>query len=73
MAGSGAFCLIAHRGYSAEAPENTFAAFDTALRHGFSHCETDVQLCATGEAVVFHNRELDRHTNGTGGQPWGAV
>ena len=38
------FTLIAHRGYSSEAPENTFEAFDLALEHGFNNFEMDVQL-----------------------------
>lgn len=60
------FTLIAHRGYSADAPENTLAAFDLAIARGFLHIETDVQLTSDGVPVLFHDKELDRHTNGQG-------
>jgi glycerophosphoryl diester phosphodiesterase len=49
------FQLIAHRGLSALAPENTLEAFDLALERGFHHFETDVQLTRDGAAVVLHD------------------
>ena len=61
-----AFVIIAHRGASAEAPENTVAAFDQALALGFSHLELDTQLSADGEVVVIHDATLERTTNGHG-------
>ena len=60
------FILIAHRGFSSNAPENTLAAFDMALTAGFGHIELDVQLTADGVPVVIHDRTLERTTDGTG-------
>ncbi len=60
------FTIIAHRGASSLAPENTIAAFDKALELGFRHMELDAQLSADGVAVVFHDFNLDRTTNGRG-------
>lgn len=57
---------IAHRGASAEAPENTSWSFIIAGRHGFWGCETDIRECATGEFVCLHDDTVDRMTNGTG-------
>lgn len=51
---------LAHRGGAKEAPENTLAAFTRAVRLGFAHLETDVQLSADGEVVVFHDADLRR-------------
>jgi glycerophosphoryl diester phosphodiesterase len=47
--------VIAHRGASAYAPENTLRAFELAARQGADMCEIDVQLTADGELVVFHD------------------
>lgn len=58
--------IIAHRGASAIAPENTRAAFLEAKRLGFSWIECDVMLSSTGEVVVMHDDTLDRTTNGHG-------
>ena len=67
MPGNGKnFTLIAHRGFSSDAPENTFAAFDLALEHGFNNMETDVQLTSDGVPVIIHDDLLDRTTNGKG-------
>jgi glycerophosphoryl diester phosphodiesterase len=52
--------LIAHRGSSFAAPENTFAAFDLAVAEGADWIELDVQLTADGEVVVIHDRDLMR-------------
>lgn len=60
------FTLIAHRGYSDLAPENTFAAFDLAIEHGFPHIELDVQLTRDGVPVILHDALLDRTTSGAG-------
>jgi hypothetical protein len=60
------FAIIAHRGDSDAAPENTLAAFDLALQQGFPAFETDVQLSADRAAVIIHCEELERTTNGTG-------
>jgi glycerophosphoryl diester phosphodiesterase len=54
------FTLIAHRGLSALAPENTLAAFDLALERGLAHFETDVQLTRDGRLVVLHDETVGR-------------
>ena len=46
--------VIGHRGASAEAPENTIAAFELALAQGADGVELDVQLAADGALVVIH-------------------
>ncbi len=61
------FTLIAHRGHSIAAPENTFAAFDLALEQGFENFELDVQISREGIPVVFHDSTLTRTTGASGG------
>lgn len=58
--------LIAHRGYSGIAPENTLAAARLAGEHGFDACEFDVWPTADRVWVVMHDDTLDRMTDGTG-------
>src|SRR6185503_15550158 len=58
--------IIAHRGDSAHRPENTLAAFASALEIGSSIAEFDVHLTRDGEVVVIHDPTLDRTTNGRG-------
>lgn len=58
--------VIAHRGASAYAPENTLAAFRRAKSLGASWVELDVRLTACGEVIVFHDETLERTSNGTG-------
>lgn len=58
--------LFAHRGASGYAPENTRAAFDRALAMQATAIETDLQLSADGELVVFHDATIDRTSNGRG-------
>ncbi len=58
--------VIAHRGVSAQAPENTLAAFAKARQMGLNWVEFDVMLAATGEAIVIHDDHLERTTNGKG-------
>jgi len=60
------FLVIAHRGASSYAPENTLAAFDLALEMGARHIELDVHLTADGRIVVIHDDKVDRTTDGTG-------
>ena len=60
------FMNIAHRGASAYAPENTFAAFDKALALGADHVEMDVHFSSDGHIVVIHDDTVDRTTNGSG-------
>ena len=52
--------IIAHRGVSALAPENTLAAFRKAVEDGAEGIEFDVRLSKDGEAVVFHDADLKR-------------
>jgi glycerophosphoryl diester phosphodiesterase len=57
---------IAHRGYSAIAPENTFASFVEAVKHNAQGIEFDVQLSADHIPVIIHDPTLARTTNGKG-------
>lgn len=52
--------IIAHRGASADAPENTLAAFRTAIDAGADGVEFDVQLASDGIPVVIHDTDLLR-------------
>lgn len=58
--------VIAHRGASAYAPENTIAAFKKAVEMGFDLIENDVRRTKDGSIVVSHDGSLDRCTDGTG-------
>ena len=60
-----AFMVIAHRGASSYAPENTFAAFDLAIRMGVHHLELDVEATSDGHIVVIHDDAVDRTTDGS--------
>ncbi|MFF1713849.1 glycerophosphodiester phosphodiesterase [Streptomyces sp. NPDC058268] len=55
--------VVAHRGASAYAPENTFAAIDKAADMGFRWVENDVQRTKDGELVIVHDDTLTRTTN----------
>ncbi len=55
--------IIAHRGASALAPENTLAAFRRAIADGAEGIEFDVRLSKDGAVVVFHDATLQRLTN----------
>lgn len=59
--------VIAHRGASAYAPENTLIAFSKAVQLGARWIELDVRLSASNEVVVLHDATLERTTNGHGG------
>ncbi len=52
--------IIAHRGASASAPENTLAAFQRAIDDKADGIEFDVRLAKDGVPVVFHDSTLDR-------------
>lgn len=58
--------IYAHRGASAQAPENTLEAFSLAISMGADGIELDVHLSSDGELVVIHDEKVDRTTNGTG-------
>lgn len=52
--------IIAHRGFSAKAPENTIEAFELAWESGADACELDIHLTADGEVVVIHDKDTKR-------------
>ena len=54
--------IIAHRGASAYAPENTLAAFKLALQQGADGIELDAKLSADGHVMVIHDQTVDRTT-----------
>lgn len=56
--------IIAHRGASAYAPENTLAAMRKAHALGAKWVEFDVMLTEDGEAIIMHDETLGRTTNG---------
>ncbi|MBI4787661.1 MAG: glycerophosphodiester phosphodiesterase [Chloroflexi bacterium] len=58
--------VLAHRGASAVAPENTLTAFDCAFEMGADGIELDVTLTKDGIPVVIHDDNVDRTTNGHG-------
>jgi glycerophosphoryl diester phosphodiesterase len=58
--------VIAHRGASGHAPENTLSAFLLAAEMGAEAIELDVHLAADGEVVVIHNDTVDATTDGHG-------
>lgn len=58
--------VIAHRGFSGVAPENTLIAFKKAIEVGSDMIELDVHLSKDGHVVVIHDDTLDRTTNGKG-------
>lgn len=58
--------VIAHRGDSAHRPENTLAAFQSAVEIGAAMIEMDAQLTRDGQVVVMHDASVDRTTSGRG-------
>lgn len=60
------FEIVAHRGYSAIAPENTLAAFAAAIERGANAIEFDVRLSADGIPIIIHDATVERTTDGTG-------
>lgn len=58
--------IFAHRGSKAHAPENTLAAFKLAVSQGAPAIELDAKLSSDGEVIVFHDKILNRTTNGSG-------
>ena len=63
---SGAVEIIAHRGFSARAPENTIAALTLALEEGATAVEFDLRTSGDGNPVLMHDKTLSRTTNGIG-------
>lgn len=60
--------VIAHRGASGLAPENTLAAFEKAIAIGVDRIEMDLRQTIDGEVIVMHDKTVMRTTNG-----WGSV
>ncbi|MNB87575.1 putative glycerophosphoryl diester phosphodiesterase 1 [compost metagenome] len=58
--------ILAHRGASAYAPENTMASFELARRMGAHGIELDVQLTRDGKLAVIHDHTIDRTSDGKG-------
>lgn len=58
--------IIAHRGFSARAPENTLAAMRAAVAAGADAVEFDLHFSADGHPVVFHDFTLERTSSGRG-------
>jgi glycerophosphoryl diester phosphodiesterase len=58
--------VIAHRGASRRAPENTLEAFRLAFQMGADAIELDVRLSRDGVPVVIHDAQVERTTDGTG-------
>ncbi|WP_298804440.1 glycerophosphodiester phosphodiesterase [uncultured Pseudokineococcus sp.] len=58
--------VVAHRGSSSTAPENTLAAFEAARRAGAPWVETDLRRTRDGVAVVLHDPRMERTTDGAG-------
>ena len=57
--------IVAHRGSSAQAPENTLPAFQLAWKQGADAIETDLQLTKDGHIICFHDKDTKR----VNGQP----
>lgn len=58
--------LCGHRGVASQAPENTLAGIRKVRELGLDWVEIDVQLTRDGIPVVFHDRQVNRCTNGKG-------
>ena len=58
--------IIAHRGASAHAPENTLSAFKLAIQKKADVIELDTKLTADEQVVVIHDQTVDRTTDGSG-------
>jgi len=57
---------FAHRGGAAHAPENSWTAFEHAVKLGYAYLETDARATSDGKLMAFHDRTLDRMTDGSG-------
>ncbi|MSO66047.1 MAG: glycerophosphodiester phosphodiesterase [Alphaproteobacteria bacterium] len=66
MAGLNIPAVIAHRGASGQAPENTIVAIARAAALGARWVEIDAKLTADGELILMHDDTLDRTTDGRG-------
>src|SRR5260370_16330746 len=57
---------VAPRGGAAHFPENSWRAFEHAVKLGYAYLETDAHATADGVLVAFHDKTLDRVTDRTG-------
>lgn len=57
---------VAHRGASAQYPENTLLAFRQAIEQGIDYLEVDLHRTSDNELVIIHDPTLERTTNGKG-------
>jgi glycerophosphoryl diester phosphodiesterase len=57
--------IIAHRGSSEDAPENTLAAIELALEQEADAIEIDVRMTSDGTVILMHDSTLERTTNDT--------
>lgn len=58
--------IIGHRGACGYAPENTIESIYTAYDMGLEWVEIDVKLTKDQVPIIFHDKELNRTTNGSG-------
>ncbi len=58
--------VIAHRGASKAAPQNTMPAFLKAIEMGADGFENDVHLTKDGHVVICHNYDIDETSDGSG-------
>lgn len=65
--------IIAHRGASKEAPENTLSAFRKAIDMGANFLEMDLHLSKDAQVVVMHDPDVERCTDATGPMPVAAL
>jgi glycerophosphoryl diester phosphodiesterase len=57
---------FAHRGGAAHAPENSWTAFERAVKLGYAYLETDARATSDGKLMAFHDRTLGRVTDASG-------
>ncbi|KYK26769.1 hypothetical protein AYK26_04820 [Euryarchaeota archaeon SM23-78] len=62
--------VTAHRGFSSKYPENTLLSIRKAIDLGAEWVEVDVWLSLDHHVIVFHDKSLDRTTNGKGRIAW---
>jgi glycerophosphoryl diester phosphodiesterase len=58
--------IVAHRGSSSSHPENTLPSYRAAIEAGADAVECDVRVTADGVAVIMHDEDVSRTTDGTG-------